>query len=138
MTIEELRERVQDFLRAHDPATSERLDFLRARYDAGLAWVHYPVGHGGLGLEQAWYSEVERLLAEAGAPDNNPRAIGIGLGHGGADDPGVRDRRAEGSASCARCGPARRSGASCSASREPGPTSRRSRPARSPTATAGG
>ncbi len=80
MTIEELREQVRAFLRAHDPATSERSDFLCARYDAGLAWVHYPVGHGGLGLERAWHSEVERLLAEAGAPDNNPRAIGIGLG----------------------------------------------------------
>lgn len=80
MTIDELRERVRELLADHDPATTDRLDFLRARYDAGLAWVHYPVGHGGLGLDQSWHSEVERLLAEAGAPDNNPRAIGIGLG----------------------------------------------------------
>ena len=34
----------------------------------------------GSALAQAWHPEVERLLAEAGAPDNNPRAIGIGLG----------------------------------------------------------
>ncbi|PWN04212.1 acyl-CoA dehydrogenase [Nocardioides silvaticus] len=80
MTIDELRERVRELLADHDPATTDRLEFLRARYDAGLAWVHYPVGHGGLGLDQSWHSEVERLLAEAGAPDNNPRAIGIGLG----------------------------------------------------------
>lgn len=80
MTIDELRERVRELLADHDPAATDRLDFLRARYDAGLAWVHYPVGHGGLGLDQSWHSEVERLLAEAGAPDNNPRAIGIGLG----------------------------------------------------------
>ncbi|MEU3699898.1 hypothetical protein AB0E75_30555, partial [Streptomyces griseoviridis] len=25
------------------------VDFLRARFDAGLAWVHFPEGLGGLG-----------------------------------------------------------------------------------------
>jgi alkylation response protein AidB-like acyl-CoA dehydrogenase len=77
---EELRQRVADFLAQHDPATTDRLDFLRARYDAGLAWVHYPVGRGGLGLSRAWHTEVEELLAAAGAPDNEPGRIGIGLG----------------------------------------------------------
>jgi alkylation response protein AidB-like acyl-CoA dehydrogenase len=80
MTPGELRGRVADFLAAHDPATTERLEFLRARYDAGLAWVAFPEGHGGLGLPQALQPEVDRLFAEAGAPDNNPRANGIGLG----------------------------------------------------------
>jgi len=80
MTTAELRGRVADFLAAHDPSTTERLAFLRARYDAGLAWVAFPEGHGGLGLPQALQPEVERLFAEAGAPDNNPRANGIGLG----------------------------------------------------------
>lgn len=80
MTIEEIRQRVADFLAAHDPATTERLEFLRARFDAGLAWVHYPVGCGGLGAEQALQSDVERLFVQAGAPDNNPRANAIGLG----------------------------------------------------------
>ena len=80
MTTAELRGRVADFLAAHDPSTTERLAFLRARYDAGLAWVAFPEGHGGLGLPQALQPEVDRLFAEAGAPDNNPRANGIGLG----------------------------------------------------------
>jgi alkylation response protein AidB-like acyl-CoA dehydrogenase len=80
MTPGELRGRVADFLAAHDPVTTERLEFLRARYDAGLAWVAFPEGHGGLGLPQALQPEVDRLLAEAGAPDNNPGANGIGLG----------------------------------------------------------
>jgi alkylation response protein AidB-like acyl-CoA dehydrogenase len=80
MTIEELRQRVADFLHAHDPATTDRLEFLRARYDAGLAWVHYPVGYGGLGLGQALQPEVDRLFAETGAPDNDPQRNGIGLG----------------------------------------------------------
>jgi alkylation response protein AidB-like acyl-CoA dehydrogenase len=80
MTIEELRGRVVQFLAAHAPDTTDRLEFLRARYDAGLAWVAFPVGHGGLGLPQALQPDVDRLFAEAGAPDNNPGANGIGLG----------------------------------------------------------
>jgi alkylation response protein AidB-like acyl-CoA dehydrogenase len=75
-----LRHRVVDFLAAHDPATTDRLEFLRARYDAGLAWVFFPEGHGGLGLPRVLQAEVDDLFAEAGAPDNNRRANGIGLG----------------------------------------------------------
>lgn len=71
---------VEQFLADHDPATTDPAEFLRARYDAGLAWVHYPVGHGGLGLEQALQPAVERMFAAAGAPDNNPKVNGIGLG----------------------------------------------------------
>jgi alkylation response protein AidB-like acyl-CoA dehydrogenase len=79
-TREELRQRVADFLAAHDPATTDRLEFLRARYDAGLAWVHFPEGHGGLDLPRALQPEVDAQFADAGAPDNNPRSNGIGLG----------------------------------------------------------
>jgi alkylation response protein AidB-like acyl-CoA dehydrogenase len=80
MTIEELRQRVAEFLQAHDHTTMDRLEFLRARFDAGLAWVHFPEGHGGLGAARALQPEVDRLFAEAGAPDNDPRTNGIGLG----------------------------------------------------------
>jgi alkylation response protein AidB-like acyl-CoA dehydrogenase len=77
---EEVRERVRGLLREHDPAEVERLAFLRARFDAGLAWVHFPVGLGGLGAPRAVQGVVEEELAAAGAPDNDPRRIGIGLG----------------------------------------------------------
>lgn len=50
---EDLRHRIADFLTAHNPVTTDPLEFLRARYDAGLAWVSFPAGHGGLGLPQA-------------------------------------------------------------------------------------
>jgi alkylation response protein AidB-like acyl-CoA dehydrogenase len=76
----DLRERVATLLAAHPPATTPRPEFLRARYDAGLAWVNFPEGHGGLGLPAALQTEVDELLAAAGAPDNNPRGNGIGLG----------------------------------------------------------
>ncbi len=75
-----LRELVKDFLSRVDPARTERLEFLRARFDAGLAWIHYPVGLGGLGAPRALQPVVDAEFARAGAPDNNPRRIGIGLG----------------------------------------------------------
>ncbi len=79
-TIDDLRTRVERLLEEHDPASTDRLEFLRARFDAGLAWVHFPEGLGGLGLPRAHQSFVDDLLAAAGAPDNSPRRIGIGLG----------------------------------------------------------
>ncbi|NYV77482.1 acyl-CoA dehydrogenase family protein [Streptomyces sp. UH6] len=76
----DLRRRTQDLLAAHPPATTDRTTFLEARFDAGLAWVHFPEGLGGLGLPRTLQAVVEAELAAAGAPDNDPRRIGIGLG----------------------------------------------------------
>src|SRR2546421_2450127 len=80
VTAEDLRTRVAELLAANDPATMEPLEFLRARFDAGLAWVHFPVGLGGLGAPRSLQSVVDSELTAAGAPDNDPRRIGIGLG----------------------------------------------------------
>ena len=76
----DLEQRVTALLEAHDPATTGRAEFLRARWDAGLAWVHFPEGLGGLGLPRDLQAHVEDLLAAAGAPDNAPERNGIGLG----------------------------------------------------------
>lgn len=76
----ELRRRTADLLAAHPPATTAPLDFLRARFDAGLAWVHFPEGLGGLGAPRALQAVVDAELTAAGTPDNNPGRIGIGLG----------------------------------------------------------
>jgi alkylation response protein AidB-like acyl-CoA dehydrogenase len=76
----QLTGRVRDLLAAHDPATTQPLTFLRARFDAGLAWVNFPEGLGGLGAPRALQAVVDAELAAAGAPDNEPRRIGIGLG----------------------------------------------------------
>ncbi|MER7049189.1 acyl-CoA dehydrogenase family protein [Streptomyces jumonjinensis] len=76
----ELRTLVHEFLAAHPPAATGHADFLRARFDAGLAWVHYPRGLGGLGASRPLQSVVDAELAAADAPDNDPRRIGIGLG----------------------------------------------------------
>ncbi|MFJ2172483.1 acyl-CoA dehydrogenase family protein [Streptomyces sp. NPDC087851] len=76
----ELRSRTRQLLAEHPPATTGRNDFLRARFDAGLAWVHYPAGLGGLGAPRSLQAVVDAELAAADAPDNDPRRIGIGLG----------------------------------------------------------
>lgn len=75
-----LRERTARLLADHPPAGTARDDFLRARFDAGLAWVHYPVGLGGLDAPRALQAVVDSELEAASAPDNDPRRIGIGLG----------------------------------------------------------
>ncbi len=75
-----LRAQVAEFLAAHDPAGTDRMEFLRARFDAGLAWVHYPAGLGGQGLPRSLQSVVDRAFEAAGAPSNHPERNGIGLG----------------------------------------------------------
>jgi alkylation response protein AidB-like acyl-CoA dehydrogenase len=80
VTADDLRGQVRDFLAGHDPAAMDRLGFLRARFDAGLAWVHYPAGLGGQGLSRDLQPAVDAEFAAAGAPTNRPERNGIGLG----------------------------------------------------------
>ena len=80
VTADDLRGQVRDFLAGHDPAAIDRLAFLRARFDAGLAWVHYPAGLGGQGLPRDLQPAVDAEFAAAGAPANRPERNGIGLG----------------------------------------------------------
>jgi alkylation response protein AidB-like acyl-CoA dehydrogenase len=80
LTAEQLRDRVEAFLAEHDPADTPKQDFNNARFDAGLAWVHYPEGLGGLGLSRTLQGVVDAGFAAAGAPTNDPERNGIGLG----------------------------------------------------------
>ncbi|MFD6415762.1 acyl-CoA dehydrogenase family protein [Streptomyces sp. NPDC060194] len=77
-TADDLRAQVRDLLATHSFEDPDA--FLAARFDAGLAWVHYPKGLGGQDLPRALQAVVDAELAAAGAPDNDPRRIGIGLG----------------------------------------------------------
>ena len=79
-TPEELRERVRAFLAEHDPHEVPRQDFLNARFDAGLAWVHYPEGLGGLGLSRSLQQLVDAEFAAAGSPGHDAERNAIGLG----------------------------------------------------------
>ncbi|MFI5617090.1 acyl-CoA dehydrogenase family protein [Streptomyces sp. NPDC051567] len=80
VTAAHLLHRTGELLVAHPPATTGTTAFLHARFDAGLAWVHYPEGLGGLGAPRALQGVVDAALEAAGAPGNDPRRIGIGLG----------------------------------------------------------
>lgn len=87
-----VRQAVGRLLAAHDPRTTEAPAFWGARYDAGLAWVGFPPGSGGLGLNPGLQVLVDDLLAEAGAPENwyrNPVGLGAvapALAAHGSDD----------------------------------------------------
>lgn len=89
----DIRRRVRDLVADHDPTTMESVEFLGHRFDAGLAWVHFPPGRGGLGASRALQQALEDELIAAGAKATsgyrNP--IGLGMGaptiaaHGGDD-----------------------------------------------------
>ncbi|WP_181775254.1 acyl-CoA dehydrogenase family protein [Amycolatopsis pittospori] len=79
-TVEDLKRRVADLLVAYPPESTPRQEFLDARFDAGLAWIHFPEGLGGIGAPRSMQSLVDAELGAAGAPDNDKRRIGIGLG----------------------------------------------------------
>ncbi len=76
----ELRRQVAAFLAAHDPAATDPAEFLRARFDAGLAWVHYPPGLGGQSLPRTLQKVVDAAFAAAGAPAHRADRNAIGLG----------------------------------------------------------
>jgi alkylation response protein AidB-like acyl-CoA dehydrogenase len=51
------------------PADADRVEFLRGQYDAGLAWVHFEPGYGGLGVAAALQRSVTEALTSMGAPE---------------------------------------------------------------------
>ena len=59
------------------PREADPLEFLGARFDAGLAWIHFGTGAGGLGLPRDLQSTVERRLSEAGAPEPLGDYVGL-------------------------------------------------------------
>ncbi len=68
------------FIAATDPAAMSPRVYRGARYDAGLAWVHFPEGYGGLGLRPRLQSVVERRLREAGgSPAEETQFFGLAL-----------------------------------------------------------
>jgi alkylation response protein AidB-like acyl-CoA dehydrogenase len=64
----------------HPPASTPAIVFLGAQFDLGLAWVHFPVGHGGLGLSPKFQKIVNEKIARAGGPNSYARnPIGYGM-----------------------------------------------------------
>jgi alkylation response protein AidB-like acyl-CoA dehydrogenase len=52
----------------HDPRSVPIPEFLGACFDAGLSWVHFPEGLGGLGVSRGLQSVADRILQGAGGP----------------------------------------------------------------------
>ena len=72
--------RVEELLTTHPPGRTDRKTFLESQFDAGLAWVHFPEGSGGLGVAPKLQRLVDQALAKAGAPA--PDVARNIIGHG--------------------------------------------------------
>ena len=87
---------IDELLREHPPAAPPPREFLGAQFDLGLAWVHFPEGHGGLGLSPQ--AAEARRRAAAGRRRAEPvRPQPDRLRHGRADGRGLRQRRSRSS-----------------------------------------
>jgi alkylation response protein AidB-like acyl-CoA dehydrogenase len=63
------------------PKQTDAVTFLGRQFDLGLAWVHFPVGEGGLGLSPRLQRTINETLFPAGAPIAAFRnVIGYGMG----------------------------------------------------------
>src|SRR5215207_10123378 len=71
---------VTELLEQFPPASTDPKVFLGEQFDRGLAWVHFPEGHGGLGLSPKLQKVVNERIFAAGGPNpmyRNP--IGYGM-----------------------------------------------------------
>ena len=70
---------LDDLLSSFPPASTDPQVFLGEQFDRGLAWVHFPEGHGGLGLSPKLQKTINERIFGAGGPNpmyRNP------IGHG--------------------------------------------------------
>ena len=61
-------ELARDVVRDHDPKAVPIPEFLGACFDAGLSWVHFPEGLGGLGVSRGLQAVADGILQGAGGP----------------------------------------------------------------------
>ncbi len=82
LTDDELRARTRALLAEVPPDEVDRVTFRGAQYDRGLAWVHFPEGKGGLGLDPRAQTVVDEVLRSAPVyhDDLAVNPIGIGMG----------------------------------------------------------
>ncbi|MCY4271562.1 MAG: acyl-CoA dehydrogenase family protein [bacterium] len=69
---QEVDDAIDTLLAEHDPAAMSVEEFRGHQYDAGLAWVHFPAGFGGLGLAPRFQRHIEARLRDAGAGPPDP------------------------------------------------------------------
>jgi alkylation response protein AidB-like acyl-CoA dehydrogenase len=75
---------VDRLLEEFPPEGTDPVTFLRAQFDAGLAYVWFPPGYGGLGQPIDIQLTVDQRLARAGAPPSGRVTNAIAAGQGAA------------------------------------------------------
>src|SRR2546423_4220795 len=84
-----VRDRIEKLLADFPAKSTDATTFLGAQYDAGLAWVHFPEGYGGVGPSPQLQKTINEGLAAVGAPMPHYRnPIGHGQGAPPAPPPG--------------------------------------------------
>jgi alkylation response protein AidB-like acyl-CoA dehydrogenase len=89
-------EAVDTLLREYPPGELAPEEFWGAQFDAGLAWVRFPKGRGGLAVAPRWQLLVDERVAAAGGSTDNHEINVVGIGHAAATliahgDPDVHD-----------------------------------------------
>lgn len=77
--LQKVETALDTLLDAHDPTAESYEEFRAHQFDAGLAWVQFPEGHGGLGVAPQLQKNVNRRLAEAGAKPTDPSMFFLSL-----------------------------------------------------------
>ena len=70
---------IDTLLADHPPTASDDREFRGHRYDAGLAWVHFAEGFGGLGVRPDLNRLVEERCRSAGAKAADPSSFFMAL-----------------------------------------------------------
>jgi alkylation response protein AidB-like acyl-CoA dehydrogenase len=75
-----VEDRVEQLVREHPPAAVPPVELWGAQFDLGLAWIQFPEGKGGLGLDPGLQDIVDARLLDAGAPSNLlVNMMGVGM-----------------------------------------------------------
>ena len=70
---------IDGLLEEFPPERTDATTFLGAQFDKGLAWVHFPEDHGGIGADPKLQRTIDERLFAAGAPHSSLRNP---IGHG--------------------------------------------------------
>jgi len=77
--LERVDAAIDALLAEHDPSSEDYQEFRGHRYDAGLAWIHFPDGCGGMGLKPDLNRHIERRMRAAGAPPTDASTFFMAL-----------------------------------------------------------
>jgi len=76
----EVERRLDALLQKYPAGSTDPVTFLGEQYDAGLAWIHFPEGLGGLGFSPRHQKVVNERIRQAGGPNSYMRnPIGYGM-----------------------------------------------------------